>query len=115
MQCFTLAVENPPDENEYRVFNQFDETYTVNALAEVVSKVAQEYELEGKIRNILNPRLEAEKHRYKPDMKHLPELGFEPKFKLEDELRITLPKLIEYKDRIEAKRDKIKPKIFWSQ
>ncbi|MBT3283850.1 NAD-dependent epimerase/dehydratase family protein [Candidatus Bathyarchaeota archaeon] len=115
MQCFTLAVENPPDETEYRVFNQFDETYSVNALAEIVSKVAKEYDLEGKIRNIPNPRLEAEKHRYEPDMKHLPALGFKPKFNLEDELRITLPKLIEYKDRIEAKRDKIKPKIFWSQ
>ncbi|MBD3171076.1 NAD-dependent epimerase/dehydratase family protein, partial [Candidatus Bathyarchaeota archaeon] len=51
MQCFTIAIENSPEEGEYRVFNQFDETYSVNELAERVSKVAQEYDLEGKIWN----------------------------------------------------------------
>ena len=115
MQCFTLAVENPPDEGEYRVFNQFDETYAVNELAEKVSKVAKEFGLEGKIWNIPNPRLEAEEHYYKPDMKHLPDLGFKPTKSLEDELRITIPKLMEYKDRIEAKRETIMPKILWTK
>ncbi|MBD3207412.1 NAD-dependent epimerase/dehydratase family protein [Candidatus Bathyarchaeota archaeon] len=115
MQCFTLAIENPPDEGEYRVFNQFDETYAVNDLAEKVSKVAKEFGLEGKIWNIPNPRLEAEEHYYKPDMKHLPDLGFKPTKSLEDELRITIPKLMEYKDRIEAKRETIMPKILWTK
>ena len=114
MQCFTLAIENPPDEREYRVFNQFDECYSVNDLAERVSKIAQEFELEGKIWNISNPRLEAEEHYYKPDMNHLPSLGFKPTYSLEDELRITLPKLLEYKDRIEAKRQYIMPKVKWT-
>jgi UDP-sulfoquinovose synthase len=114
MQCFTLAIENPPDEREYRVFNQFDECYSVNDLAERVSKIAQEFELEGKIWNIPNPRLEAEEHYYKPDMNHLPSLGFKPTYSLEDELRITLPKLLEYKDRIEAKRQYIMPKVKWT-
>ncbi len=114
MQCFTIAIENPPKEGEYRVFNQFDETYSVNELAERVSKVSQEYGLKGKIWNIPNPRMEAEEHRYVPDMKHLPELGFKPTKTLEEELHITIPKLIEYKDRIEAKRESIMPKIKWS-
>lgn len=115
MQCFTLAIENPPEEGEYRVFNQFDETYAVNELAEKVSKVAKEFGLEGKIWNIPNPRLEAEEHYYKPDMKLLPDLGFKPTKSLEDELRITIPKLMEYKDRIEAKRETIMPKILWTK
>jgi len=34
---------------------------------------------------------------------------------LDDELRITLPKLVEYRDRIEAKRECIKPTIYWSK
>ena len=29
MRCLTLAVENPADEGEFRVFNQFAESYTV--------------------------------------------------------------------------------------
>ena len=114
MQCFTIAIENPPKEGEYRVFNQFDETYSVNDLAERVSKVAQEYDLEGKIWNIENPRLEAEEHYYEPDMKHLPDLGFKPTYTLEKELNITIPKLMEYKDRIEAMRHTIDPKIKWT-
>lgn len=114
MQCFTLAIENPPKDGEYRVFNQFQETYSANELAERVSKVAQEYDLEGKIWNIPNPRIESEEHRYKPDMEHLPNMGFKPTHSLEDELRITLPILIKNKDRIEANREAIDPKILWS-
>jgi UDP-sulfoquinovose synthase len=114
MQCFTIAIENPPKEGEYRVFNQFDETYSVNELAERVSKIAQEYDLEGKIWNIPNPRLEAEEHRYEPDMEHLPNMGFKPTHSLEDELKITLPILLKNKDRIEANREAIDPKIQWT-
>ena len=114
MQCFTLAIEKPPKEGEYRVFNQFEEVYSVNDLAERVSKVAKEYNLEGKIWNIPNPRIEAEEHYYKPDMKHLPNMGFKPEMTLEEELHITIPKLIENKDRIEEKRQCIAPKILWS-
>jgi UDP-sulfoquinovose synthase len=114
MQCFTIAIENPPEEGEYRVFNQFEETYSVNDLAERVSKVAQEHGLEGKIWNIPNPRVEAEEHYYKPDMDHLPNLGFKPVKSLEEELHITIPKLMEYKDRIEAMRHTIDPKIKWT-
>jgi len=113
MQCFTIAIENPPKEGEYRVFNQFDETYSVNELAERVSKVAQEYGLEGKIWNIPNPRVEAEEHYYNPDRELLPSLGFKPTQSLEEELHITIPKLMEYKDRIEAIRHTIDPKIKW--
>ncbi len=115
MQCFSIAIENPPKAGEYRVFNQFDETYSVNDLAERVSKVAGEYELEGKIWNIPNPRVEAEEHYYEPDMNHLPDLGFKPTMTLEEELHITIPKLIEYKDRIEAKKHAIMPKIKWTK
>ncbi|HIE55003.1 MAG TPA: NAD-dependent epimerase/dehydratase family protein, partial [Chromatiaceae bacterium] len=36
MQCLTLAIENPPKEGEYRVFNQFEEVYDIYELAEKV-------------------------------------------------------------------------------
>ena len=29
MQCLTLGLENPPAPGEYRVFNQFEETYSI--------------------------------------------------------------------------------------
>ena len=114
MQCLTLAVENPPDEGEYRVFNQFDECYSVNELAEHVVKVSGEFGIEAKVWNIENPRVEAEEHYYNPDMEHLPGLGFRPTYSLDDELRITIPKLMEYRERIEAKRGRIMPTVSWT-
>jgi len=83
MQCLTIAIENPPDEGEYRVFNQFDETYSVNELAEHVVEVSKEFDLDAKIWNIENPRLEMEDHYYNPDRKRLPDLGFKPTNTLE--------------------------------
>jgi UDP-sulfoquinovose synthase len=115
MQCLTIATENPPDEGEYRTFNQFDECYSVNELAEHVVDVAGEFGIEAKIWNIENPRLEAEEHYYNPDRENLPRLGFKPTNTLDDELRITIPKLIQYKERIEAKRDRILPTIYWTK
>ena len=67
IQCMTLAVENPPDKGEYRTFNQFDECYSVNELAEHVVEIAGEFGLDTNIRNIENPRVESEEHYYKPD------------------------------------------------
>ena len=37
LQCVQLAAENPPENNEMRVFNQFTEVFTVKALAELVA------------------------------------------------------------------------------
>ena len=115
MQCLTIATENPPEEGEYRVFNQFDETYSVNELAEHVVKVAGELGIESKIWNIENPRVEAEEHYYNPDSENLRGLGFKPTHTLDQELRITISKLMEYKDRIEARRNVIMPTIYWTK
>ncbi len=65
------------------------------------------------VRHIDNPRVEAEKHYYKPDSKGLRKLGFRPKHTLKQELKIMLSDLVRFKKRIEAKRDKIMPKILW--
>ena len=70
--------------------------------------------MKEKIWNIPNPRIESEDHFYQPDMKHLPSLGFKPTYSLENELRITIPKLLEYKSRIVEKQSYITPKIRWA-
>jgi UDP-sulfoquinovose synthase len=115
MQCLAIATENPPDNGEYRVFNQFDECYSVNELAEHVVKVSSESGIEAKIWNIENPRLEAEEHYYNPDRENLPNLGFKPTNTLDAELRITIPKLMQYRERIEAKKKRIMPTIYWTK
>jgi len=113
MQCMALALDNPPDEGEYRTFNQFEECYSVNELAQHVVDVSAEFDIKANVWNIDNPRVEAEEHYYNPDMEHLPNLGFRPTMSLDDELKITIPELMKYKSRIEEKRDRIKPTVNW--
>ncbi len=114
MQCLTLAIENPPEAGEYRVFNQFEEVYNVTELAEKVAKVARELGLEGaEVRNLENPRKEMEEHYYNPDHQHLFDLGYQPTHDMEAELRIMLADLMEYRARIEARREVLIPDIRW--
>ncbi|MFQ6073486.1 MAG: hypothetical protein ACE5KT_12415 [Methanosarcinales archaeon] len=113
IQCLTIALKNPPKEGEYRTFNQFDEVYNVTELAEKVKEVAGELGIKVEIKNIENPRVEAEEHYYNPDHEHLRNLGFKPRYKLEEELKVMLEDLIKYKSRIIAKKDKIEPKVKW--
>jgi UDP-sulfoquinovose synthase len=113
IQCMTIAIENPPNKSEYRVFNQFDEVYSVTELAERVKKHGDELGLNVKVEHIEDPRLEAEEHYYNPDSKKLRELGFRPTHSLDDELRIILNDLLKHKDRILAKKERIMPKPYW--
>ena len=113
VQCMTLAAENPPKDGEYRVLNQFDETYSVNELARHVVKVSGEFGIDAKIWSIENPRVEKEEHYYHPDRDKLPALGFKPTNDLDTELRLTIPKLMKYRGKIEEKKEAIMPKIKW--
>lgn len=113
MQCLTLALHNPPQVGEYRVFNQFEEVYDITDLAMKVQKVAQSMGLEVQIRNIENPRREMEEHYYNPDHRHLLELGYRPTHDVEAEIRIMLQDLIKYRDRIEARKEALIPDIRW--
>ena len=113
IQCMTIALENPPDDGEYRTFNQYSECYSVNELAEHVVKVSGEQGIDAEIWHIENPRVEAEEHYYNPDSKELRKLGFKPTHTLDEELAITIGYLRQFKDRIESKRDQIKPTVDW--
>ncbi|MDH5267094.1 MAG: UDP-sulfoquinovose synthase [Candidatus Bathyarchaeota archaeon] len=113
MQCLTLATENPPEKGEYRVFNQFDETYSINGLAKKVQKIGKKLGYDVKIKNPENPRVEAEKHYYNPDHEKLYKLGFKPVHPLEEELEIMFKDLEKFKDRILAKKERIMPTVYW--
>ena len=113
VQCLTLAVEHPPQHSEYRVFNQFQETYDITELAEKVYSVADSLGMKAQIRNLENPRFEAEEHYYNPDHKCLLELGYCPSTNLDEELRVMLHDLSKYKHRIEARKESLLPDIRW--
>ncbi len=114
MQCLTLALINPPERGEYRVYNQFEEVYMINDLAEKVKIVGDKLNLSVIIRNVENPRKEKEIHYYNPDHKKLLDLGYTPTHDMEAELEVMLKDLIEHKQRILNGRGILLPSIRWT-
>lgn len=85
IQCVAIAVDHPPAEGEYRVFNQFTEVFSVKELAETVKRAAATINLPVEIQHLPNPRVEKEEHYYNPRNDSLLKLGLKPTL-LSDEL-----------------------------
>jgi UDP-sulfoquinovose synthase len=115
IECLKLAVENPPDEGEYLVFNQFDEVYSILDIAKKVKNVGDKLGLEVEIEHIENPRIEKEQvSYYNPIHEKLPNLGFKPKHNMDEVLNEILADLKKYKNRISEKKDSILPSVRWN-
>lgn len=111
MQCVRLAVENPAEPGEFRVFNQFTEQFSVRDLAELVQKVGGDLGLNVVVDKVPDPRIEAEEHYYNAAHTKLLELGLQPHL-LTDQVVAGLIEVIQrYKDRILL--DPIAPKTRW--
>lgn len=78
LQCVELALLNPAERGEFRVFNQFTEQFSVNDLAQMVARVAKDHGLNVKVDHIANPRVEMEEHYYKAIHSALSALGLKP-------------------------------------
>lgn len=115
IQCISLLIENPPDVGQYRVVNQFDEQYSVMALAKKVQRIGQKKGWGVEIINKENPRLEAEEHYYSAEHSILQKLGFKRTREIDDEIGIMLDHLQEYKNRIEEKKSMIVKNIKWQK
>ncbi len=113
MQCITIAIENPARECEYRVFNQFEDTYSIQAIASLVQEAAKEIGIEVEVQHFDNPRNEADKHYYKPDRNHLVALGYKPSDNIKGELLTIMHDLIPHRERILAKKHILVPDIRW--
>lgn len=100
LQCVELAVSNPADLGEFRVFNQFTEQYSVAELAELVRSGAGETGLSVDIRKYPNPRVEAESHYYNATNTKLHDLGLEPHLLGEELVRSLLGIIDRYRDRV---------------
>ena len=113
LQCVELAVQNPADAGECRVYNQLTEVFSVTQLAEMVRDASSELGVKVDINHIDNPRIEKEEHYFNPVHTKLKDLGLEPRL-LSDEL---IENMIQYIDKIKDKinDDTIMPKIKWNQ
>ncbi len=100
LQCVELAVSNPAQLGEFRVFNQFTEQFSVAELAELVRESAGHVGLEVEVRSVPNPRVEAEHHYYNATNTKLLDLGLEPHH-LGEELVQSVLRIVErHRDRV---------------
>ncbi len=111
VRCVELAVLNPPERGEFRVFNQFTEEFSVGQLAEMVVDAAAELGVEARIEHLPNPRVEAEEHYYNARHTKLLDLGLEPHYLSESLLDSLLNIALEYRERVEM--DAIMPNVEW--
>jgi len=112
LRCIELAATNPAKAGEYRVFNQFTETFNVTQLAELVAEQARKLGFPAEVARVENPRVELEEHYYNPAHKKLVQLGLEPHFLSDVLLDSMIQRIAKFKHRI--KRDIILPHIKWN-
>lgn len=111
LRCVELALANPPDAGECRVFNQFTEQFNVLGLAELVRNVAGRLGYAANIVNLKNPRVEAEDHYYNAKHTKLQELGLKPHLLSDALLTSTLHVVERYKAAVDHSR--IDPTVTW--
>lgn len=114
MQCLQIAIDNPPEQGEYRTWNQFDRTYSVADLSVAVAETGRKLGRGHVIEHVKNPRKEMEKHEYKVCTDTLRELGYyKPAGDLHRELELMFKDLIPHRDRILKYKNAIAPKTNW--
>ena len=111
VRCIELAVENPAERGEFRVFNQFTEQFSVGQLAEMVVDAAGKLGIEARIETLPNPRVEKEEHYYNAKHTGLLDLGLEPHYLGDSLLDSLLNIAVEYRDRVDA--DHVMPSVDW--
>jgi UDP-sulfoquinovose synthase len=111
LACIELAVLHPAERGEFRVFNQFTESFSIIELAELVQKAGAEWGLDVEIGSVPNPRVELEEHYYNAAHTKLLDLGLRPHL-LSSELVESMFSVIErFTDRVIV--DHILPRDRW--
>jgi UDP-sulfoquinovose synthase len=111
VRCIELAVANPAQAGEFRVFNQFTEHFSVLDLALLVKKAGNTMGLNVEINNLDNPRVEKEEHYYNPKNTKLLDLGLQPHYLSDSLLDSLLNFAIKYQGRVD--QNQILPKVSW--
>ncbi|HXZ62868.1 MAG TPA: NAD-dependent epimerase/dehydratase family protein [Acidimicrobiales bacterium] len=107
--CVTLAVENPAERGEFRVFNQFTESFSVRDIALRVQELCPtRVDLaEG----LANPRVEREEHYYHAANTKLLDLGLRPHLLTDEVIAGMLETIGRHRDRVNI--GAIAPTVQW--
>lgn len=111
LRCVELAILNPAERGEFRVFNQFTEQFSVRELARIVVRAAEKLGLQVSSVDLPNPRVEMEEHYYNAQHSKLQTLGLIPHLLTDEVLGEMLKTAATYKDRINPSL--ILPTIKW--
>ncbi|RCJ34711.1 NAD-dependent dehydratase [Nostoc minutum NIES-26] len=111
VRCVELAIANPAQPGEFRVFNQFTEQFSVGDLALMVKKAGNAMGLNVEINNLDNPRVEKEEHYFNAKNTKLLDLGLQPHYLSDSLLDSLLNFAIKYQKRVDKKQ--ILPKVSW--
>jgi UDP-sulfoquinovose synthase len=112
VRCVDIALEHPAAEGEYRVFNQFTQTFSVDELAQRVARVARERGMPCEIAHVDNPRTERESHYYHCVNANLRALGLEPTLLADETIAGLIALAREHADRVDLRL--IPPRVAWN-
>lgn len=113
IQCIDIATQNPADPGEFRVMNQFTETFSVLQLAEMVRDAGAAAGLDVEIAHLPNPRVEKEEHYYNAKNDKLKALGLQPRLLSDVLINDMISKLVSMKDQVD--QDTFTPRVRWKQ
>jgi UDP-sulfoquinovose synthase len=108
LACIELALLHPPAAGEYRVFNQFTESWSVMDLARMVVEATGG---RARIEAVRDPRVEAENHYYRAAHTKLLDLGLVPHLLSESVILSLLEVAERHTARIVA--EAIPPTVDW--
>ena len=108
LACVELAVTNPATKGEYRVFNQFTESFSVGQLAEMV---VDAYPGPATIDHVAPPRVEKQEHYYRAAHTKLLDLGLVPHLLEASTIRSMLAVVDRHRERVDL--DAIAPTVDW--
>jgi UDP-sulfoquinovose synthase len=109
VECIRLAVENPAEAGEFRVFNQMTESFRVAGIAELV---AETFPGPVQIEHLDNPRVEQPEHHYNVKHTGLVELGLQPHLLSDTLLENLFDVVAAHKDRVDPVA--MQPTVRWA-
>ncbi|MBD2326981.1 NAD-dependent epimerase/dehydratase family protein [Alkalinema sp. FACHB-956] len=111
VRCVEIAINNPAEPGEFRVFNQFTELFSISDLATMVQKAGATLGLKVEINHLENPRVEKEEHYFNAKNTKLIDLGLQPHYLSDSLLDSLLNFATKYKHRVDM--NEILPKVKW--
>ncbi len=108
LACIELALSNPARRGEFRVFNQFTESLSVNQMAKLVQAALGG---RARIEHLDDPRVEAQDHYYNAVHTKLLDLGLQPHLLSPEVIRALAAVAAKHASRVDEKH--ILPRVNW--